>query len=206
MATISQEQEAYPGQKRIRDESGSTSDGESRDGSSSSTEDEASDLVSAGKRRQQGSRRQRYSVTTSPGKEKTSSDCLSRRKRCQHFSNKTLTKLHFACPLPRKPSPPAPQFSLEQGHKLKLTVTHREPHYVFTLVAVEEKLQKKKLKWPLRDSYLLLLHKTKDRGGRSMEADCPGPGEECCSLEVDENDIAKCVEKGMVHAILMLDR
>ena len=207
MATISQEQEVYPGQKRKRDEDGNTSDGEPRDGSSSSTEDEASDLVSAGKRRQQGSRRQRYSMTTSPGNEKVSSDCLPYRKRCQHFSNKTLTKLHFACPLPQKPSPPAPQFCLAQGHKLMFTVTYRDSKYIFIVMALGKELQKRELNWPLRESFVLVLHKTKDRQGRPMEADCPGPGKRCCSLEVDKNEIKKFdyIEEGMLHVILKLN-
>ena len=202
-------------QKRKRDNDGSTSEsssgnseitceGENRDTSSSSQDisyDDTSSLASGGKRRRRGSGRSEYS---SDEKEKDRGCCPHLRR--QSSSDKILTTLNFAFPLPRKPPPSAPQFSLEQGHRLKLTVTHREPHYVFTVVAVEKKLQKQKLKWPLKDNFLLQLHKTKDREGMPMEADCSGPGEECCSLEVDENDIARYVEKDTLHAILKLSR
>ena len=125
----------------------------------------------------------------------------------QSSTKEQLVTLDFAFPLPPKSVPPAPQFSLEQGHKLKLTVSYKKPNYIFTVMALSKALQKKDLNWPLRESFLLVLHKTKDKEGRPMEADCPGPGERCCSLEADKNEIKELgyVEEGMLHVSLKLN-
>ena len=198
-----QEQEVHRGQKRKGDGDGTTSEsvgggseGEHRDESSSHVEDphhEAADSP-LGRRR---SRRQWYRVI----------GCLPIRRQQQCSSNTKLAKLHFACPLPRRPSPPAPQFRLTQGHKLKFSVTYRRSHYIFTVMAAEERLQKRELNWPLKESFVLILHKTKDREGRPMEAHCSQPGERCCSLKVHENEIVKFgyTHRGMLHVILKLN-
>ena len=209
------EQEFQKGQKRKRDEADScpesaiensetTQERENGDENEEETfYDEDSGFVFIGKRRRCGSEGEEYG---SRGNAENLGGIPPLRRR--KTSGKPLAKLDFAFPLPCKPPPPAPQFSLEQGHKLKLTVTYREPHYIFTVVALSKALQKKKATWPLGESFVLVLHKTKDREGRPMEADCPGPGERCCSLEVDENEIRRYgyVEKGMLHVTLKLSR
>jgi hypothetical protein len=88
-----------------------------------------------------------------------------------------------------------------------LTVSYKKPNYIFTVMALSKALQKKDLNWPLGESFVLMLHKTKDKEGRPMEADCPGPGERCCSLEADENEIKELgyVEEGMLHVSLKLN-
>ena len=203
------ELEIQPVQKRKRDEDGRTSEsvigdsetaqkGEHRVELSSHVEDtKASDSPAPGKRRQKRSRRQWYSVIP----------CFCIRRMQWYSSNEILAKLDFACPLPRKPSPPAPQFRLKQGHKLMFSVNYREPHYIFTLMAAEKKLQKRELKWPLKESFVLILHKTKDRVERVMEAHSSQPGETCCSLIVHENTIKQFgyIKNGMLHVILKLN-
>ena len=139
-------------------------EGEHRDESSSHVRDphhEASDSPCPGKRRRRRSRRQWYRVIAR----------LLIKRRWRRSSKKKLAIIHFASPLPRRPSPPAQQFRLTQGHKLIFTVSYREPHYIFTVMAAEEKLQKRELNWPLKESFVLILHKTKDKEGRPMERD-----------------------------------
>ena len=127
--------------------------------------------------------------------------------RRQSSSEEQLTQLDFAFSLPLTFPTPTPQFRLAQGHRLMLTVTYKDSNYIFTVMALGKEHQKRDLNWPLRESFVLMLHKTRDREGRPMEGECPGPGKKGCSVEVHKNEIRKLgyVEEGMLHVTLKLN-
>ena len=172
---------------------------------SSTSEDGYIKKVFVRKRRREGSTRSKDGATSlaEEGQEGTDDGaCLPSLR--QGSTDKPLAELKFVFSLPIPE--PTSFFQLPQGHRMKLTVSYSKPKYIFSVAAQLQKYQEERLHWPLRETFVLLLHQTKDTQGKLMEGDsCPEAGKRCCFLEVHEDEIQKMgyiTKNNMLHVIL----